>query len=103
MPLGSCYHSDSNLLVHCIRLSSFIKTLSIVLVMQREERSVTRMCPGFIADSAPRWHDNGGTIKLLQLEGLTVARGSDVWIETDSSEADKLGYHLVIHVSLCAY
>ena len=103
MPLSSCSNNDSNLLVHCIRLSSFIKTLSIVLVIQREERSIIRMCPGFIADSAPRWHDNGGNIRLLQLDGVTVARGGDMWIETDSSESEKLGYHLVIHVSQCAY
>ena len=57
------------------------------------------MCPGFIADSAPSWHDDSGTLRLLQLDGLTVARGGDVWIETDAGEADRLGYHLVIHVS----
>ena len=65
---------------------------------------VARLCPGFIADSAPLHRVNnveegGGRTTLLQLHGLSVGRG-EVWIRTDPRNAPILGYDINIHVSL---
>ena len=73
----------------------------IIRLLQKIESLITQMCPGFLADSAPRQGDHGNKgILLLQVDDLVVGSGGEVWIETDPSEAHKLGYHISIHVSL---
>ena len=66
---------------------------------------VTRLCPGFIADSAPLQVNNKeegeSRTTLLRLNGLSVGRG-EVWIKTDPRDAQSLGYDINIHVSLLA-
>jgi hypothetical protein len=64
---------------------------------------VTRLCPGFIADSAPHQVNNveggeGRTVVLLQLNGLSVGRG-EVWVRTDPRDALSRGFDISIHVS----
>ena len=66
---------------------------------------VTRLCPGFIAESAPlhvnNMEEGEGRTTLLRLSGLTVGRG-EVWIKTDPRDAQSLGYDINIYVSLLA-
>lgn len=68
--------------------------------------TVTRLCPGFLADSAPHQlsdveEGEGRTTTLLQLNGLSMGRG-EVWIRTDPRYALSQGYDIGIHVSLLA-
>lgn len=65
---------------------------------------ITRLCPGFIADSAPLHQVNNveereGRRTLLRLNGLSMDRG-EVWIRTDPRDALHLGYDIKIYVSL---
>lgn len=66
---------------------------------------VTRLCPGFLADSAPHQlsdveeGEGQTTTTLLQLNGLSMSRG-EVWIRTDPRHALNRGYDISIHVSL---
>ena len=66
---------------------------------------ITKICPGFIAYPPPLQHYNGDRVlkwdevRLLQVDGLTFGGGGELWITTDPSDSQKLGYEIDIHVS----